>query len=222
MTLSDIQQLVSLKLGEQNIFYTPEEITRSAINPAQRLMCLVHPDLIRQRVTVTVGVDLPIIDLRTLTDSAGVLIGNRIRRVDRVMLGDVSGATPVRNAVTGELQELRPTTVKTLSNYTNGWMAERGLVRNYWCWGPYWIGLYKRPITATTITVIFDVVPAQLVSDGDTPQTQDVYHRVIAEIAAGLAVIKEGVPTGERGLAHVAQALKIPQTQHVMQQQGVA
>jgi hypothetical protein len=174
MTLSELQQLVALKLGEQTIFYTPEEITRSGINPAQRLIGLLRPNLVRQRVTVAVGVDLPIIDLRTLTDSAGVLIGNRIRRIDRVMLGDVSGDTPVRNAVTGELQELRSTTIKALSNYTNAWMAERGMVRNYWQWGHYWLGLYKRPITATTITVVFDVVPAQLDNAEDIPQIQEV------------------------------------------------
>ncbi len=211
MTLSDIQNLVALKLGEQSLFYPPEEITRSGINPAQRLMCLTYPLLLMQRATITVNVDLPFIDLRTVTDADGVILGNRIRRIRRVVMGDVRGDVPTRNAVTNELFELRETTVGAISRLANDWMSHRGLIRRYWTWGTYWIGLYKRPITTTTITIIYDAVPAQLLFDMDNPQTQDVYHRRIAEIATGLLLVKEGNPQGERGLKRVADALQLQQ-----------
>ena len=215
MTLSDIQNLVALKLGEQSLFYSPEEVIRSGINPAQRWLCLVYPLLLRQRATVTVNADLPFIDLREVTDSAGVRLGNRIRRVSRVVIGDVSSDVPIPNAVTNELFELRETTVDALSRRANDWMSQRGLIRYYWKWGTYWLGLYKRPITATTVTIIYDASPTQLVFDSDDPQVQDVYHRVIAEIATGLLLVKEGSPQGERGLKRIVVAL-------ALQQQGQA
>ena len=211
MTLSDIQNLVALKLGEQSLFYSPEEVIRSGINPAQRLLCLVYPLILNQRATATVGADLPFIDLRQVTDASGIIIGNRIRKVNRVMLGNVRGDAPVHNAVTDELFELRETTVAALSKRANDWMSQRGLIRHYWKWGTYWLGLYKRPITATTVTIIYDAVPAQLMDDADDPQTQDVYHRTIAEIATGLLLIKEGEPQGSRGLQRIIDALALKQ-----------
>ena len=211
MTLSDIQNLVALKLGEQSLFYPPEEVTRSGINPAQRLLCLMYPLLLSQRATVTVNPDLPFIDLREVTDSVGVRLGNRIRRVSRVVMGNVSSDAPVHNAVTDELFDLGETTVASLSRRANDWMSQRGLIRHYWKWGTYWLGLYKRPITATTVTVIFESVPAQLVIDSDEPQVQDVYHRVIAEIATGFLLLKEGEPQGGRGLKRIAEALQLKQ-----------
>lgn len=216
MTLSDIQNLVALKLGEQSLFYPPEEITRSGINPAQRLLCLVYPLLLNQRATVTVNADLPFIDLRQVTDSNGVILGNRIRKVNRVVMGNVSGDAPIHNAITDELFELRETAVGALSKHTNDWMSQRGLIRHYWKWGTYWIGLYKRPIIATTITVIYDAVPAQLVVGSDDPQTQDVYHRVIAEIATGLLLLKEGSPQGERGLKRIVETLALKQQEQAV------
>lgn len=215
MTLGDLQNLVALKLGEQSLFYPPEEITRSGLNPAQRLLCLTYPRILQQRATITVDPDLPIIDLRQVTGTDGVILGSRIRSVRRVVMGNVLTDAPVHNAVTDELFELRGTSVAALSKRANDWMSQRGLIRHYWKWGTYWIGLYKRPITATTITVIYDGVPAQLVFDGDEPQVQDVYHRVIAEIATGLLLVKEGNPQGERGLQRIAAVL-------ALQQQGVA
>jgi hypothetical protein len=90
-------------------------------------------------------------------------------------------------------------------------MSQRGIVRQYWLWGSYWLGLYKRPITATTITVVYDAVPKQLRVDADIPQVQDVYHAAIAEAAAALLTVKEGTPVGERALTKIAQALQLKQ-----------
>lgn len=213
MTLAEIQQLVSQKLGEQTAFYSFEEIARSGINPAQRLLCLVYPQLLRQRITTTVNADLPFIDWRTITDANGAVIGNRIRTIQRIMLGNVSGDAPVRNAATGELIELRETTIWALSRRSNDWMRHQGQVRHFWQWGPIWLGLYKRPIDTTTITMIYDATPAPLVVPTDTPQVQDVYHRVIAEIATGLLLVKEGNPQGALGVQRIAQALELAKQQ---------
>ena len=160
---------------------------------------------------MTVDADLPFIDLRQVLDTDGVILGNRIRTLRRVVMGNVSGDAPVHNAATDALHELRETTVQALSTRANDWMNKRGLIRHYWKWGTYWIGLYRRPIVATTVTFIYDAVPKQLVFDADEPQVQEVYHRVIAEIATGLLLIKEGSPQGERGLARIGDALDLTQ-----------
>lgn len=213
MDLAAIRQLVSIRLGEQTAYYPPAEIDRSGINPAQRLLCLTYPALLRQRATMTVITDNPFIDLRTLQNAAGGTVGNRLRRVRRVMLGSVMADVPVRNATTDELRELRQTTVNAISNLSRQWLRKTDQPRYYYLWGPLWLGLYRRPIAATTITVIFDAAPNPLVNDNDTPQVQEVYHRIIAEIAFGLLLVKEGNPQGVQGLRIIYEALGLARQQ---------
>lgn len=206
MTLSDLVQYIQLKLGEQTAFYPEDEVVRGGINVAQRWLCRFYPRLLRQRLTHTVTTDLPFIDLRTVLDGSGVRAGNRIRKVRRVMIGDVSGDAPTRNAATSELRELRRASLMRLA-HRQGWMREKGKIDYYWLWGEYWMGLYRRPIDTTTVTVIFDAVPVPLVNDTDTPDVQASVHRDIAEIAAGLLLAKEGAPDGVRGIIKATEAV---------------
>jgi hypothetical protein len=214
MTLSDIRELVLLKLGDQSRFYGAAEIDRSGVNPAQRLLCLYYPALLRQRATLTVNADVPFIDARTLQDAGGNTIGNRLRTIRRVVLGNVMADAPVRNAATDELKELRPITVPALISRTRDWLKDKGRVDYYWTYGPYWLGLYKRPLGETTVTVVFDAAPAPLLQDSDVPQVQEAYHRVIADIAAGILMTKEGEPQGTLGVNKVQAALgSVPRRQ---------
>lgn len=217
MTLSDIRELVLLKLGDQSTFYSGAEIDRNGINPAQRLLCLFAPALLRGRATLTLNADTPFIDLRTLQDSGGNTVGNRLRMVRRVVLGNVMADAPVRNTATDELRDLRRTTVPALMSRSRAWMRDKGEARYYWQYGPYWLGIYKRPIGETTVTVVYDAAPAPLLADADVPQIQAVHHRVIADIAAGLLLAKEGEPQGVLGLQRVAEALGLKAAQQKVQ-----
>lgn len=212
MTLTDLVQLTLLKLGEQTAFYPQDEIVRSGLDPAQRLLCLVYPALLRFRTTITTPQDIPFIDLRTLTDSSGRTIGNRLRTIHRVLLGDVTADAPVRN-LTGELQELRHVSLRALGARDRAWLAKQGPVREYWRWGRIWLGLYRRPVDTTTLTIVFDAMPTpfSLVTPAQTPDIQDAYHPVIAEVAAGLLLAKEGVPQGAKGLETALRALGLEQ-----------
>jgi hypothetical protein len=216
MDLASIRQLVSIRLGEQTAFYVPAEIDRSGINPAQRLLCLTYPALLRQRATLTVTADNPFIDLRTLQNASGITIGNRLRTVRRVVLGNVMADAPVRNAATDELTDLQPTTVRGRTNRSRAWLRDRGQPKYYYLHGGVWLGLYKRPVAATTVTVIFDATPNPLVNDADIPQVQEVYHRVIADIAFGLLLVKEGIPQGAQGLRVITEALGIARQQEAV------
>ena len=209
MDFAAIKQLVSLKLGEQTTFFKDAEVGR-ATNTAQRLLCLRFPALLHNRATLTVNTDNPFIDLRTLQDASGTTIGNRLRHVRRVVLGSVMADTPVRNVTTGTLFELRATNVQVLACRARDWLQHQGDPRYYYLHGPVWLGLYPRPIVATTITVMFSAVPAPLVEDTDEPQIYEVYHRVIAEIAFGLLLVKEG---NQRSVNLLVSALGIQQQQ---------
>lgn len=215
MTLSDLIQLVLLKLGSQTAYFPQEEVIRSGINPAQRLLCLTYPALLRQRATLTVVSSNPFVDLRTLQNAAGGTVGNQFRRIRRVMLGTVLADTPVRNAATDELLSLYPATTHALAHRSREWLRHTGQPRYYYIHGSVWLGLYKRPIADTTITVIYDSAPTPLVNSADIPQVQEVYHRVIADIAYGLLLVKEGDPQGAQGLRIVASALGLSSTQGV-------
>lgn len=212
MNLGELINLTTLKLGEQSTFYPPAEVVRAGLNPAQRLLCLVYPMLLRSRTTATIVTDVPFLDLRLLTDTSGNPMLGRVRKLNRVVLGNVSADAPVRSSATGELRELRRTTMRAL-RFRPDWLAKKGPVREYWLHGP-WLGLYKRPVADTTITLMFDAIPKPLVLEesGQIPDIQDVYHAVMAEIAVGLLLVKEGLPDGARGLQRITQALQL-QTQ---------
>ncbi len=210
MTLTEIVTLVEHKLGDQTTFYTDAEIVDQGINPAQRLMCLAYPALNTVRTAVTVTSDTPFIDLRTLLDLSLNIIGNRFRHIHRVSLGNVTDDIATPTAATGELERLEPTSIKRLAG-RNDWMSLRGEVRRYWMWGRYWLGIYKRPIASTTLTIIYRAAPAPLALASPTgvPDIPAVYHPVIAEIATGMLILKEGDPQTTRGMARIGMGLNL-------------
>ena len=95
MRLDQLITLTTSKLGEQSLFYPPQEVVDAGLNPAQRLLCVVYPQLLSQRVAVSIGEDQPFLDLRTLTDTHGAPLLGRVRKVKRVVLG-TSPALEVR------------------------------------------------------------------------------------------------------------------------------
>lgn len=200
MTTFDLIQRTQQHLGEQTSFYTDDEIVVNGLNPAMRLLVLARPQLLRQRATVTITADLPFYDLREVQP--------RIRRMRRVVLGTITGDDPVRTVNTGELRDLTPTTVMKLGS-KHSWFADKGPVEHYWVWGTHWLGLYKRPLTDVTITLVYDALPTAMNVDlpNVEPAVMAAYHPVIADIAAGLLTVKEGTPEAERGLARVQAAL---------------
>lgn len=201
MNLGDLLQRVNLKLGEQSLFYPEAEIVLNGLNPAQRLLCLAYPTLLQKRVALTVGPDQIFNDLRLVTPT--------IRKINRVVLGDVTAELGTPVPYTGELKRLLPTTLDRLAGFNN-WMQKTGLTTKYWMHGPFWLGLYKRPMTTLTITVLYDAMPTPFVltEPGTIPDISQTYHPILADIAAGLLLAKEGVPVGTRGLTRLVMAMK--------------
>jgi hypothetical protein len=216
MTLDELIHLTHMKLGEQGAFYPPAEIVRGGLNPAQRLLCLHYPLLLPFRVVVTAQVEQPFLDLREVTDAAGVRMGPRIRRVDRVTLGTITDESATPSAGTNERTDLRRTSVQRLS-WQRDWLRERGMVRQWFLWGRLWLGLVRRPVAETTLTLMGTAIPRPLVLEevDSEPEVVRAYHPVIAEIATGLLLVKEGDPAAQLGQQRITHALQL-------QQQGTA
>ena len=200
MLLGEILERVRVELGGQTTFYPAQEIIESGINPAQRLICLAYPLLLQKRLAMSVNPDQVFNDLRLLTPT--------IRRVNRVVLGDVTEENAAPTSTTGELGRLRQTTVGRLAGRRD-WIAHQGITTHYWMHGAYWLGLWRRPMDVLTITVIYDAIPAVLSIEDlhQLPDLSAVYHPTIAAVAAGLLLLKEGAPETTRGLARMTEAL---------------
>lgn len=202
MTTYDLLQRMYVKLGEQTRFYTPEEMVLNGLNPAQRLLTRVYPQLLPKRRLLTVTADLPFYDLRLLDPQLSS------RRVWRVVLGDVTTDAPTPSVASGELHDLTRTTVTKLA-YHRDWLNQRGPLEHFWTWGTHWLGLYKRPVYAASVTVIYGAVPTPLNVDIPTgvPDIIGAYHPLLSDVATALVLAKEGGVEGQRALATIANAL---------------
>jgi hypothetical protein len=201
MNLGDLIQRVSLKLGEQTTFYPEEEIVANGLNPAQRLLCLTYPFLLQKRVLLSIYPEQVFTDLRSITPT--------IRKLNRVVLGDVFAPLGSPVSATGELKRLHVTTINRLAGL-NDWMRQTGTTTKYWMFGPYWFGLWKRPMTTLSVTLLYDAMPTQLTLSALTaiPDVDQVYHPLLADIATGLLLCKEGDPESGRGVTMIREALK--------------
>ena len=201
MTLGEILQRIRVELGEQSTFYPEPEIVESGVNPAQRLLCLAYPMLLQKRVVLSVAPEQIFTDLRQITPT--------IRRINRVVLGDVTANNAQLSATTGELKRLLPTHLHRLAGM-NDWIAHRGKTKNYWLFGPFWFGLYRRPMDTLTLTLIYDAMPTKLVLEEEDalPDISSVYHPSLIDVAVGLLLQKEGAPETTRGMMRITETLK--------------
>lgn len=170
-------------LGENSTLYPQDEVILNGINPAQRLLCLMRPDLLTQRVAVSVIQNQMFIDLRQEAPRAW--------QITRVVVGDVTGDAPVRS--NGELYDLTPASLKQLMRRRN-WWQHLGRMANYWRHGRYWLGIYRRPLTAYTLTLVSRAMPTAFRRDqfDGVPDVATAWHATIAKVAAPLLLIKEG------------------------------
>lgn len=192
--MATVQELIDQAwevLGENATFYPPDDVILNGINPAQRLLCLMRPDLLRSRVTVTLIPGQIFIDLRQEAPRAWDIV--------RVTVGDVTGDTPVAND--GALYDLTPTSLKQLSRRRD-WWTHIGRVAHYWRHGRHWLGIYRRPVASTTVTVVARAMPTAFRRDqvDGVPDLAVSWHTTIATVAAALLLIKEGTTEIQKAL----------------------
>ena len=184
MTGSDLLQSIWLKLGGNATFYPETEVIVNGINPAMRLIAMLKPESLTQRVALTLVAETSLIDLREHAPRAWML--------RRVMLGTVTGDTPTKTDY-GELRALVRTSVAKLS-WERNWFSKRGTPTDYYQHGREWMGVYKRPTADRTLTLIYRAIPTAFTTGtmDASPVFADVWHPLIADVATALLLIKEG------------------------------
>ena len=183
---------VSQKLDENTPYYPSSSIVLDGINPAMRLIAMRKVHLTR-RTTQVISAESVTVDLRQAAP--------RLWRLKRVVLGTITGDDP---SISGtEYRRINPASLESIA-WQRDWFLHRGAVTQYWHYGQHWIGMYKRPIAATTITLIFDAMPLAFTIEDITgpsqssPELPEVYHPMIADIAYALLIVKEGAVESTR------------------------
>lgn len=177
------------KLGiGQRTFWTEIECVDNGLNPAQRLLCLLKPDLVTVRTVITQEVDDTLIDLRVKVP--------RSFRMQRITLGDVSLTASGPVPTQGRMGDLRRISLASLRQQRD-WMTRFAPTPSHWyTHGLTLIGLWPRNSRQVTLTLTHAALPAPLTWSVPTqePDLPTQWHPVIADLAAPMLLLKEGSP----------------------------
>ena len=198
MTGSDILQRIWDHLGGNTTFYVEEEVIVNGINPAMRLLCLLKPELLTQRVAVTVSAEQSFVDMREQAPRHWIL--------RRVVLGTITSDAPTKTAY-GEFVDLPYMSLDQLSAHAD-WFRRRGPIQGYYRHGRFHLGVYKRPEADRNITLIFRAVPTAFTTNtmSSSPAFADVWHPLVGDVAAALLLLKEGNVQIEKARGMLTQA----------------
>ena len=199
MTGSDLLQRIWDHLGGNTTFYVEEEVIVNGINPAMRLLCLLKPELLTQRVAVTVSAEQSFVDMRESAPRHWIL--------QRVVLGTMTGDTPTKTAY-GEFAGLPYMSLGHL-NARSDWFKQRGPIQGYYRHGRFHLGVYKRPEAERVITLVFRAVPTAFDTNtmsSSSPAFADVWHPLVGDVAAALLLLKEGNVQIEKARGMLTQA----------------
>ena len=198
MTGSDILQRIWDHLGGNTTFYVEEEVILNGINPAMRLLCLLKPELLTQRVLVTVSAEQSFVDMRESAPRHWIL--------RRVILGDITGATATKSSY-GEFFDLPYMSLDHL-NARSDWFKQRGPIQGYYRHGRFHLGVYKRPEADRNITLVFRAVPTAFTTNtmSSSPAFADVWHPLVGDVGAALLLLKEGHTQIEKARGMLTQA----------------
>jgi len=190
MTVNEILQRIGEKLGTFE-FYTQAEMIANGLNPAQRLLCLLKPDALTQRTTVTLAANEVFVDLRQAAIQAW--------QIRRVVLGTITGEDAGRS--NGEFRDILPASLNWLTGRRD-WFTKAGSVERYARYGRFWLVFYKRPVQSETITLVYRGVPTAFTTTSlaSSPDVQTSYHPLLAEIATALLLCKEGITETDKAV----------------------
>ena len=170
----------------QSVYWPQDEVVSNGLNPAQRLLCLLKPDLVTVRTVITQEVDDTLIDLRVKVP--------RSFRLQRITLGDVSLTASGPVATQGRMGDLRRISLASLRQQRD-WMTRFAPVSTHWyTHGLTLIGLWPRNSRQVTLTLTHAALPAPLTWSVPTqePDLPTQWHPVIADLAAPTLMLKEG------------------------------
>jgi len=190
MTVNELIQRIREKLGTVQ-FYTEAEVIANGINPAQRLLCLLRPDALSQRTTVTLSTNEVFVDLRQASIATW--------QIRRVVLATTTGENASRS--NGDFRDILPVSLNWLMGRRD-WFTQKGAVTRYARQGRFWLVFYKRPVQSETITLIYRSVPTafDMTDLASEPDIQSSYQPLLADIATALLLMKEGAAETEKSV----------------------
>jgi len=201
------------KLGiGQRVFWTESETVDNGLNPAQRLLCLLRPDLYTRRTLIQRGVDEPLIDLRSAAPSAW--------RPQRIALGDVTLTPPVPVPTQGRLGDLRKISLASLRGQRD-WMTRLAPTPTHWyTHGLSLIGTWPRHTQPVTLTLVYAAVPTALSWSVLTqePDLPTQWHPVLSDLAANLLMLKEGKGECQQAVQQMETILKVEPLRQLLKQ----
>ena len=190
MSLAELVDLIRQRLGQGTAFY-PTALLVTFCQYAQNLLALQASCTVRQRAAYTLEAGELLIDLRALVP--------RYLHLRRVELGDTR--TQEASRALGRVQPLFRTTLQSLAA-RGRWFETLGVPRQYFRQGRTLLGVYPRPSATTTITVLTTSLPTPF-SMADLAQESEIQasnHPLIADVATGLLLIREGTLESAKGL----------------------
>ena len=184
----------------------------NGLNPAQRMLCLLKPELNTPCTLITQGIDEPIIDLRVKAP--------RCFRMQRIVLGDVTLIPPKPIPTQGRLGDLRKISLASLRGQRD-WMTRFAPTPTHWyTHGLSLIGLWPRNTRVVTLTLVYAAVPTALSWSVPTqePDLPVQWHPVIADLAANVLMLKEGVAEAKQAIAQMETILKAEPLRQLLKQ----
>lgn len=199
-SFADLAEAVWTQL-EARALYPLAEVFANGINPAMRLMTLLKPSLLTQRVEYSFPAYSLVVDLRS--------VAPRTHQVLRVFLGAVGGdgfLTPAAPFV-----PLYPTTRHAMAHLRPDWLKSINLPRQYFWLGHQQLALWPRAPHDLTLTLTCAVVPTPATPETQqaSPELDATVHDRIADLASELLRLKEGQGDTEQALQRLSTLLGI-------------
>lgn len=190
-TMAELAEQVYLHL-ENRALYPLSEVYANGLSPSMRLLCLLDKSLLTQRVAVTLPAYSLVIDLRAVMP--------RTHQVLRVVLGDAT--TEVQARTGSHFTPLVPTTRERLALLHPAWLKTVRVPSKWFMLGRHLLCCWPRPMTDMVVTLISAVVPtaASVNAQSVAPDIDVAQHPLVADIAAGLLMVKEGAGEAERAV----------------------
>lgn len=197
-TTAELIDMTYERLGRNFAFWTRREVVLNGLNPAQNLLTLLDRSLFVFRRPVELVAGQAFINLQASVP--------RILLVRRVVIGRVP--SEVVTSSNEEFRPLRQTSFESLRLREN-WFAAPGLIQSWFPYGRHMVGLFRRPMADTTLTLVGQEMPRAL--DVNEPrlesQLPEMLHPVIADLAVPFLLIKEGMVETQRALQIFAERL---------------
>jgi len=212
----DTQTLVERTYGRlgigKEVFWPFPEVVENGLNPAQRILCLLKPDLYTLRTLAPRGVDDPVIDLRSAAPSAW--------RMQRIALGNITLVPPKPVPTQGRLGDLRKISLTSLRGQRD-WMTRLAPRPSHWyTHGLHLIGTWPRATQPVTLTLVYAAMPPALAWSAPTQEAAlpVQWHPVIADLAANLLMLKEGKGECQQAIAQMETLVKAEPLRQLLKQ----